>query len=189
MANQGVLCSTITAWGSLRHHQKKRPNRSLDERFERLPRPVAVGTLRLLSAIAVPYRDVVPLCRSSATMGASSRCPRVGTRNIGFAAGLAGLGRPSDCHGFDAARRRPAVFLSDDLWIFRSIFAGWLANSFRIFGPIVLCAFLWWRDSQSGGRKQGPGCRKFLLATAKIGRMPPPAEATALFGRLDGKRR
>src|SRR5262249_39292365 len=28
------------------------------------------------------------------------RCPRVGTRNKGFTAGLAGLGLPSDCHGF-----------------------------------------------------------------------------------------
>jgi hypothetical protein len=37
-----------------------------------IPRPVAVGTPRLLSALAIPYQDVIPLRRSSATIGASS---------------------------------------------------------------------------------------------------------------------
>jgi hypothetical protein len=32
--------------------------------------------------------------------GSELRCPRVGTRNKGFAPGLAGLGLPSDFHGF-----------------------------------------------------------------------------------------
>jgi len=36
-----------------------------------IPRPLAVGTPRLLSAIAMPYHDVIPPRRSSATMGAS----------------------------------------------------------------------------------------------------------------------
>jgi hypothetical protein len=36
-----------------------------------IPRPVAVGTPRLLSTIAIPYHDVTPPRRISATMGAS----------------------------------------------------------------------------------------------------------------------
>ena len=36
-----------------------------------IPRPVAVRTPRLLSAIAIPYHDVIPPRRNSATMGAS----------------------------------------------------------------------------------------------------------------------
>ena len=36
-----------------------------------IPRRVAVGTPRLLSSVAVPYHEVMPLARISATMAAS----------------------------------------------------------------------------------------------------------------------
>jgi hypothetical protein len=36
-----------------------------------IPRPVAVGKPSLLSSMAIPYHDVIPLRRSSATIGAS----------------------------------------------------------------------------------------------------------------------
>jgi hypothetical protein len=51
-----------------------RASRSITRRTcagSHIPRPVAVGTQRLLSAVAMPYHDVTPLRRSSATMGAN----------------------------------------------------------------------------------------------------------------------
>jgi hypothetical protein len=51
-----------------------RANRSITRRTcagSHIPGPVAVGTQRLLSAVAMPYHDVTPLRRSSATMGAN----------------------------------------------------------------------------------------------------------------------
>jgi hypothetical protein len=51
-----------------------RLNRSITRRSCRgshIPRPVAVGTPRLLSSIAMPYHDVIPSRRNSATMGAN----------------------------------------------------------------------------------------------------------------------
>ncbi len=36
-----------------------------------IPRPVTVGMPRRLSSLAIPYQDVIPLCRKSATIGAS----------------------------------------------------------------------------------------------------------------------
>jgi hypothetical protein len=74
-----------------------------------IPRPAAVGTPRLLSAIAMPYHDVIPPRCSSALRddGSQLRCPRVRTRNEGFAPGVAGLGLPSHFHGFQG-KDKPA---------------------------------------------------------------------------------
>jgi hypothetical protein len=51
-------------------HRKLRPSRD-GAAPGHIPRPLTVGTPRLLGSIAIPYHDVIPARRNSATIGAN----------------------------------------------------------------------------------------------------------------------